>query len=73
MADYQPGPWKQLAETWSRVHCRAAHTKKHGGQKGNFAYSHSIVAGGLLLMSYTTRFTPGTSFTMRLEILASTS
>ena len=36
-------------------------------------HSHSIVAGGLLLMSYTTRFTPGTSFTMRLLILPRTS
>ena len=32
-----------------------------------------MVAGGLLLMSYTTRLTPGTSFTMRLEILPRTS
>ena len=36
-------------------------------------YSHSIVAGGLGVTSYTTRFTPGTSATMRLEILPSTS
>src|SRR4051812_43612332 len=28
-------------------------------------YSHSIVPGGLLVMSYVTRFTPRTSFTMR--------
>ncbi len=36
-------------------------------------YSHSIVPGGFDVMSYTTRFTPGTSFTMRLAILARTS
>jgi len=36
-------------------------------------HSHSIVAGGFELMSYTTRFTPGTSFTIRLEIFPSTS
>ena len=36
-------------------------------------YSHSIVAGGLDVMSYTTRFTPGTSATMRLDTRASTS
>src|SRR5690606_40921491 len=30
-------------------------------------YSHSIVAGGLEVMSYTTRFTPSTSPTIRLE------
>ena len=36
-------------------------------------YSHSIVAGGLLLMSYTTRFTPATSLTMRLLMRPRTS
>ena len=36
-------------------------------------YSHSMVEGGLELMSYTTRLTPGTSLTMRLEMRASTS
>ena len=36
-------------------------------------YSHSIVAGGLLVMSYTTRLTPFTSLTMRLEAAARTS
>src|ERR1700739_4566985 len=36
-------------------------------------YSHSIVLGGLLLMSYTTRVTPGTSFTILVDILSSTS
>ena len=38
-----------------------------------WGYSHSIVAGGLLVISYATRFTPGTSATIRLEILPSTS
>ena len=38
-----------------------------------FYYSHSIVAGGFDVMSYATRFTPGTSATMRLEIRARTS
>src|SRR5690606_22699670 len=37
------------------------------------SYSHSIVAGGLLEMSYTTRFTPATSLMMRVEICASTA
>src|SRR6185312_4726531 len=36
-------------------------------------YSHSIVAGGFELTSYTTRFTPSTSLMMRLEMWASTS
>jgi hypothetical protein len=37
------------------------------------SYSHSIVAGGLLLMSYTTRLTPGTQLMIRVEIRASKS
>src|SRR5437879_13451134 len=37
------------------------------------AYSHSIVAGGFELTSYTTRFTPFTSLLTRLEIRPSTS
>ena len=36
-------------------------------------YSHSIVAGGLLVTSSTTRFTSGTSLVTRVEIRASTS
>ncbi len=36
-------------------------------------YSHSMVPGGLLVMSKTTRLTPGTSLTIRFEIRASTS
>ncbi len=31
-------------------------------------YSHSIVPGGLLVMSYTTRLTPSTSLTIRFDI-----
>jgi hypothetical protein len=36
-------------------------------------HSHSIVAGGFELMSYTTRFTPLTSLAIRLEMWARTS
>src|SRR3989338_3971590 len=36
-------------------------------------YSHSIVAGGLPEMSYTTRLMPRTSLMMRLEILPSSA
>ena len=42
-------------------------------QTAELLYSHSTVLGGLLVMSYTTRLMPGTSATMRLEILPSTS
>ena len=37
------------------------------------AHSHSIVDGGLLLTSYTTRLMPRTSFTIRLDIRATRS
>ena len=36
-------------------------------------YSHSIVPGGFEVTSYTTRFTPRTSFTIRFEIVFNTS
>ena len=36
-------------------------------------YSHSIVPGGLLVISKVTRLIPATSFVIRLEIFASTS
>ena len=36
-------------------------------------YSHSMVAGGLPVMSYTTRLTPFTSFTIRELMRSSTS
>ena len=36
-------------------------------------YSHSMVPGGLLVTSSTTRLTSGTSLVMRLEMCASTS
>ncbi|MCA9371415.1 hypothetical protein KC726_00810 [Candidatus Woesebacteria bacterium] len=39
----------------------------------SYNHSHSIVAGGLVVMSYTTRETFGTSFTIREEIFCSTS
>ena len=42
-------------------------------QKTLNIYSHSIVAGGLEVISYTMRFTPATSFTIRLEALSRTS
>ena len=37
------------------------------------AYSHSIVAGGLLVISRVTRFTSRTSLVIRVEILARTA
>ena len=42
-------------------------------RSGARPHSHSIVLGGLELMSYTTRFTPRTSLMIRVEIRPSTS
>ena len=42
-------------------------------RQGANVYSHSMVAGGLELISYVTRFTPFTSLMMRVEMRASTS
>ena len=39
----------------------------------HFFYSHSIVAGGLLLISYTTRLMPFTSLIMRFDTCAKNS
>lgn len=69
------------------LRCELAHRRSVGGENDTnlhcteclssgfraMIYSHSIVAGGFDVMSYATRFTPGTSATMRPEILASTS
>ena len=47
--------------------------KSGSGTVDSIAYSHSIVPGGLLVISNTTRLTPLTSLTMRFEICSSTS
>ena len=56
---------------------RSRLTKRHADadfvRKVEYVYSHSMVAGGLDEMSYTTRLTSGTSLTMRLLMRASTS
>ena len=56
------------------------HTRLGGSAENRFLflrhtgfYSHSMVEGGLLEMSRATRFTPGTSLMMRLEIRSRTS
>ena len=47
---------------------RSAQGMMRGSPPSYTPYSHSIVAGGLLVTSYTTRFTPATSFVIRPEI-----
>jgi four helix bundle protein len=57
----------------ARTHCAHSVTPHSVNASLGNAYSHSIVAGGFELTSYTTRFTPRTSLMMRLLIPASTS
>jgi hypothetical protein len=57
-------PLFEETRPWKRQALGAARSAVH---------SHSIVAGGLDVTSYTTRVTPGTSLTIRDEIFASTS
>ncbi len=52
----------------SAVGSRQSAITNHKQKTSN--YSHSIVAGGLELMSYTTRFTPFTRLMISLETLA---
>ena len=56
----------------TRVRRRALRDYSNDNQKfwqgGQTAYSHSIVPGGLLVMSKRTRFTPRTSLMMRLAV-----
>lgn len=66
---YVAKPLRCLPRGTSR-HRRGLHGERYAHAH---RYSHSIVAGGFVLMSYTTRFTPLTSLTMRVEILSSTS
>jgi hypothetical protein len=78
-------PWQASAAKEAESPARPTRTKSGvslpsarptGGGWGGFsrpAYSHSMVAGGLELMSRSTRETPRTSLVMREEILASRS
>lgn len=45
----------------------------HAGLRRFDGHSHSIVAGGLLVMSYTMRLIPFTSLTIRVDTLSSSS
>ena len=52
---------------------QTGHGHDHDHDRDGTSYSHSMVAGGLDEMSYTTRLIPRTSFTMRDEMVASRS
>ena len=60
-----------------KIESQPAFAFKKGSVSAGFGgfgcYSHSIVAGGLLVISYTTRLTPSTSLIMRLEVRPSRS
>ena len=64
---------RSLPATPSRPSLRRCHNVGATPDQGHGGYSHSMVPGGLLVMSYTTRLTPGTSLTIRLEMRDSTS
>lgn len=55
------------------LHLPAEVTLDPGDELEGSRYSHSMVAGGLLVTSYTTRFTPSTSLTIRLAVRPSRS
>ena len=61
---FDRGPELEAA-TLQTIDHQATDLTRVGNRHG--AYSHSIVAGGFDETSYTTRFTPGTSLTMRAE------
>lgn len=52
---------------------RQVHPRRRHQRRQPRCYSHSIVAGGLPVMSYTTRLMPFTSLTMRREQVSSSS
>ncbi len=57
----------------SRLETKEPEVPYKKGTSGERIHSHSIVAGGLLVMSYTIRLIPCTSLTIRTEIRSSTS
>ncbi len=69
-----------MMEAWRRVIILLSEQSSVGRKPLDFlgfcvlcAYSHSILAGGLVVTSSTTRFTCGTSLTIRLEMTRTTS
>lgn len=79
----QPDPRFAAAVQTAHAPDRAARPRRRGDHlvrltaaRAHFrrgGYSHSMVPGGLLVMSSTTRLTSGTSLVMRVEIRSSTS
>src|SRR6185437_9477410 len=74
-----PGwPNQPVQQLWERQRKSAASTfllaiDQSGDGVARLCYSHSMVPGGLDVMSYTTRLMPRTSFTIRVEIALRTS
>ncbi len=56
---------------WNRI--RTSHEYAKTWEAAGTAHSHSIVPGGLLVRSSTTRLTPRTSFVIRVLIFSSSS
>ncbi len=60
-------------ETFPDLHRESTQQTPTLSRAKGSSYSHSMVPGGLLVTSRTTRFTSGTSLVMRVEIRSSTS
>jgi hypothetical protein len=59
--------WVKRKETLGQIKVYLEATRTRSGEGIlRLAHSHSMVPGGLLVMSRATRFTPGTSFMIRL-------
>ena len=71
-----------------RMHCELHRHQRHGIndrhqrngtalttrlERGTIAYSHSMVPGGLEVMSYTTRLTPLTSLMILFDMVSNSS
>lgn len=65
--------WKDKADTGVKLFIHASEWNAPRPQARQRTYSHSMVPGGLLVTSSTTRFTSGTSLVIRVEICSSTS
>ena len=69
------GDWEKATTTrkcWRRIPEEGLGTSKAVALSRS-CYSHSMVPGGLLVMSSTTRLTSDTSLVMRVEMRSSTS
>ena len=67
------GSWNAASIAYGSANSWSTATIAYGRTEFVDSYSHSMVPGGLLVMSSTTRLTSGTSLVMRVEMRSSTS